>query len=75
MDRAAITIIIAVVVVLVFVGMLLSWRSRRRRSADLAPEPVLASALGAEVERVELPYVATTRFEQPLERVVLPGLG
>ncbi|PPI19238.1 hypothetical protein C5D08_14765 [Rathayibacter sp. AY1B6] len=55
--------------------MLLSWRKRRRRSAALAPEPVPASSLGAEVERVDLPYVATTRFEQPLERVVLPGLG
>ncbi|PPH71358.1 hypothetical protein C5C90_14665, partial [Rathayibacter sp. AY1D4] len=75
MDRAAITIVIAAVVVLVFVGMLLSWRARRRRSAALAPEPVPASSLGAEVERVDLPYVATTRFEQPLERVVLPGLG
>lgn len=75
MDRAAITIVIGAVVVLVFAGMALSWRARRRRSAGLAPEPVPAGSLGAVTESVELPYVATTRFEQPLERVVLPGLG
>ncbi|MWV57910.1 PH-like domain-containing protein [Rathayibacter sp. VKM Ac-2754] len=75
MDRTAITIVFVAVLVLVFAGMALSWRARRRRSADLAPEAVPAASLGAEVEAVELPYVATTRFEQPLERVVLPGLG
>jgi hypothetical protein len=74
-DRTVITIVIAAVVVLVFAGMAMSWRARRRRSADLAPEAVPAESLGAELESVELPYVATTRFEQPLERVVLPGLG
>lgn len=75
MDRSVITIVFIAVVVLVFVGMALSWRARRRRSADLAPEPVPAESIGAELEAVPLPYVATTRFEQPLERVVLPGLG
>ncbi|MBF4462441.1 MULTISPECIES: hypothetical protein [unclassified Rathayibacter] len=75
MDRAAITVVIAAVVALVFVGMLLSWRARRRRSAELVPEAVPVASLGAELEAFELPYVATTRFEQPLERVVLPGLG
>ncbi|SMH39320.1 hypothetical protein SAMN06295885_1625 [Rathayibacter oskolensis] len=75
MDRSVITIVFIVFVVLVFGGMILSWRARRRRSADLAPEAVPAESLGAETEAVELPYVATTRFEQPLERVVLPGLG
>ncbi|NRG42786.1 hypothetical protein HRK28_17875 [Rathayibacter sp. VKM Ac-2835] len=75
MDRTAIALVIAAVVALVFLGMALSWRARRRRSAALAPEAVPAASLGAEREAVELPYVATTRFEQPLERVVLPGLG
>ncbi|QHC62554.1 hypothetical protein GSU69_07615 [Rathayibacter festucae] len=75
MDRTAIAIVIAAAVALVFIGMALSWRARRRRSAALAPEAVPAASLGAEREAVELPYVATTRFEQPLERVVLPGLG
>ncbi|ALS58058.1 hypothetical protein [Rathayibacter toxicus] len=75
MDRAAITIGIAAVIVLVFVGMAISWRARRRRGADLASEPGSLASLGAELESVEAPYVATTRFEQPLERVVLPGLG
>jgi hypothetical protein len=74
-DRTAIAIVIAAAVALVFLGMALSWRARRRRSASLAPEAVPAASLGAEREAVELPYVATTRFEQPLERVVLPGLG
>lgn len=75
MDRSVVTIVFVAVVVLVFVGMALSWRARRRRSADLAPEAVPAESIGAELEAVALPYVATTRFEQPLERVVLPGLG
>lgn len=75
MDRAGIATVIAAVVLLVFIGMLLSWRARRRRSADLIGEPVPVETIGALVEAVELPYVATTRFEQPLDRVVLPGLG
>ncbi|KQQ01401.1 MULTISPECIES: PH-like domain-containing protein [unclassified Rathayibacter] len=75
MDRTVVTIAFVVLLLLVFGGMILSWRARRRRSASLAPEAVPSSTLGAEVEAVELPYVATTRFEQPLERVVLPGLG
>ncbi|NQX10496.1 hypothetical protein HQQ80_02530 [Microbacteriaceae bacterium VKM Ac-2855] len=74
-DKLLPTLVTLAIVLLIFLGMALSWRARRRRSAELAPTPVDVASLGAETAEVEAQYVATTVVEEPLERVVLPGLG
>ncbi|NQX28549.1 hypothetical protein HQQ81_14470 [Microbacteriaceae bacterium VKM Ac-2854] len=74
-DKFLPTLVTIAIVLLIFLGMALSWRARRRRSAALAPEPVAVETLGAETAEVDAQYVATTVVEKPLERVLLPGLG
>src|SRR5690606_32119241 len=59
----------------VFVFMALGWRNRRRRQANLDVVPVPPSEIGDEIARERVLYVATTLAEQPLERVVVGGLG
>lgn len=63
--------ILAVAVVL----MALGWRNRRKRQASLDVVPVPPTEIGEELARVKVLYVATTLAEQPLERVVVGGLG
>jgi hypothetical protein len=66
-DKLLPTLVTIAIVLLIFLGMALSWRARRKRSAALAPEPVAVASLGAETAEVDAQYVATT--------VLLPGLG
>ncbi|GAB2971320.1 PH-like domain-containing protein [Frigoribacterium salinisoli] len=55
--------------------MVLAWRGRGRRQADVpAPEPAPADLGPARLE-VDGAYVATTRGDDPLDRVVVHGLG
>lgn len=75
MDRLLPTLIIALVIAGVLALMLLGWHNRRRRQAGLArPEPVPES-LGAASLVVAGWYVATTRADEPLERIAVHGLG
>lgn len=74
-DKFLPTLVTIAIVLLIFLGMALSWRARRKRSAALAPEPVAVESLGSETAEVDAQYVATTVVEKPLERVLLPGLG
>jgi len=74
-DRVTPTIVIVVFLLLVFTGLALGWRARRRRQAGL---PALASppaALGAALLSVDGFYVATTIAEAPTDRVAVRGLG
>lgn len=60
---------------LIALGMVLGWRALRRRSSDasgLAPVP---SEPGETLYGEDLLYVATTRAEQPLQRIATAGLG
>lgn len=67
------TLIVGALIVLAFVGMAFGWRARRHRTA-LPPLPPVPADAGELLLEVEALYLATTLREQPLERVVSPGL-
>ena len=74
-EQWLILISVLVPLALIALGMILGWRALRRRSRDvmgLAPVP---SDPGAPVLTEDLLYVATTRAEQPLQRIAVKGLG
>ena len=60
---------------LIAVGMILGWRALRRRSRDVTGLAPVPSDPGALVLTEDLLYVATTRAEQPLQRIAVKGLG
>lgn len=72
---ASVVIPLAIIAVL----MALGWRALRRRQRDvigLAPAPREGSTEAGTLLRTEdLLYVATTRAEQPLQRIAVKGLG
>lgn len=75
MDRLLPSIIVGLVVVAALVGMLIGWRARQRRQADI-PEPHGVPAdPGSLVVSASGLYVATTRSGEPLERIAVRGLG
>lgn len=75
MDRLVPTLIISAVILGVFVLMLLGWRARKRRQADVArPVPAPASLAPASLV-IDGWYVATTVADEPLERIAVHGLG
>lgn len=69
----ALAVLVLLVVAIVLMG--LGWRNRRRRQSALDVVPVPPAELGEELARLKVLYVATTLAEQPLERVVVGGLG
>jgi hypothetical protein len=74
-ERLIPALVILAMVVIAFVFMALGWRNRRRRQVNLDVVPVPPSEIGDEIARERVLYVATTLAEQPLERVVVGGLG
>ena len=72
--EGALLVILGVVIVLIGLGVL-AWRRRGRRDAGIiAPEGVLPA--GAEVTSTTSGfYVATTRHDEPLERLAIAGLA
>ncbi len=75
MDRVTPTIVIVLIVGLVFTGLALGWRARRRRQAGL---PALASppaSLAPAAYTGDGFYVATTVAEAPTDRIAVRGLG
>jgi hypothetical protein len=74
-DRILPVLVIVAVLTLVFSGMYVGWRGRRRRQATLGELAAAPADLG-EIHFVDdLLYVATTCADAPLERVAISGLG
>jgi hypothetical protein len=69
------TLLVTALVLLALVGMLLSWRGRRRRSAVLGTVPSLPADPGEPIFTTEALYVATTLEAQELQRVAVTGLA
>jgi hypothetical protein len=75
MDRLAPTLAIVGILVLVFAGLALGWRARRRRQAALPALAAPPAGLGAASIVDDGFYVATTRAESPTDRIAVRGLG
>jgi len=67
----------SVVIPLAVVGLLMvwGWRALRRRQADVAGLAPVPREPGASSLTEDLLYVATTRADQPLQRIAVKGLG
>jgi len=74
-DKLIPALVVVGLLVIAVALMALGWRNRRKRQASLDVVPVPPAELGDEIARVKALYVATTLAEQPLERVVVGGLG
>jgi hypothetical protein len=75
MDRLAPTLVIVGILVLVFAGLALGWRARRRRQAALPALAAPPAGLGAASIVDDGFYVATTSAESPTDRIAVRGLG
>ncbi len=75
MDRLAPTLVIAGILVLVFTGLALGWRARRRRQAALPALATPPATLGTPLAVEDGFYVATTGAESPTDRIAVRGLG
>ncbi len=75
MDRLLPSLIIVLVIAVAFALMLHGWRSRRRRQSGIAAPTSVPDTLGSSTLTVEGWYVATTRADEPLERIAVHGLG
>jgi hypothetical protein len=74
-DKLLDALVVVVILALAFTGMVLGWRARRRRQADVARLASPPADPGEVVHGDELLYVATTRAGAPLERIAVHGLG
>lgn len=68
-------IIVAIVLLGVLALMAFAWRRRIARDTRLGPLPQLPDPRPRATTTVEVLYVATSKHDQPLERVALPGLS
>lgn len=75
MDRVTPTLVIAAIVLLVFVGLALGWRTRQRRQAALPALDAPPETLNAPLTVADGFYVATTHAERPTDRIAVRGLG
>ena len=79
MDRALLTLVVVVIILLAMGGLALGWRHRAaRQERDLAmPElPIVPDDLGADlVEALAALYVSTTPHQRWQDRIVTRGLG
>lgn len=74
MTREAAVLIMAAVAAVILLLMLLAWRRRTRRDSTLSAQRGVPG--DAEVcERHEVLYVATTKHDQPLERLAIAPLA
>lgn len=75
MSREAALAVMIGVAVLALALLVWAWRRRARRDAGIAAPVGEAPAGTAERARFDGLYVASTRHEQPLERLAIRGLG
>ena len=75
MDRLLPSIIVGLVIAAALVGMLIGWRARQRRQADIQEPHGVPSDPGDVVVSASGLYVATTRSGEPLERITVRRLG
>ncbi|AMB58356.1 hypothetical protein [Microterricola viridarii] len=72
-ERLLLTALLAVVVLVLLLVMVRSWRRRGRRDQNLAAYPLPAAPAVPQLS-VRANYVATTRHDLPLERLLPAGL-
>ncbi|MCU1507228.1 MAG: hypothetical protein JWP05_2197 [Microbacteriaceae bacterium] len=75
MDKVAPTVITVSVILLLLLGMVLGWRSRKRRQVSVPRPHKVPSDIGAEILSIDLFYVSTTVAGEPLNRIAVSGLG
>lgn len=75
MDKVLPAIVLVAVVAVVFILLVRGWRTRQRSQAGLGAPAAPPAELGDVAYTEDLLYVATTRAEQPLERISISGLG
>jgi len=75
MDRTAAGAIVIVGLLVVLALLWVAWRRRSRRDAGILPGYPLPATPGALLAAADGFYVATTRRDQPLERLAIRGLG
>ncbi|RNE66550.1 PH-like domain-containing protein [Cryobacterium tepidiphilum] len=75
MDRTAAGLIVIVALVAVLALLWFAWRRRTFRDAGIEPGYPLPEAEAAPLASADVFYVATTRRDQPLERLNIRGLG
>jgi hypothetical protein len=75
MDKVTPTLVILGIVLLVFAGLALGWRARRRRQSALPALENPPSTLGTALAVDDGFYVATTRADVPTDRIAVRGLG
>lgn len=73
--RVVAAIIVAVVLLGLLALMAFAWRRRIARDATVGPLAQLPEPRPVPTEVFRLLYVATSKHDQPLERLALPGLG
>lgn len=69
------TAIIAAVLVLILLGMYFGWQGRKKRQSHLAQPAGVPDDLGRVLVTAEVTYLATTFAGDPLNRIVVAGLG
>lgn len=75
MDRPLATVVIILVVVLMLGAMALSWWARKKRQSGYAELAAVPADLGVRLGEFEGLYLATTPAGEPLDRIVVRGLG
>ena len=75
MDKVIPGVIVLVILLIALTLMVLGWRARARRQVQLDEPQFVPAETGEYIGDYETFYVATTMAGQPLNRVVVQGLG
>ena len=76
MDRALLTVVLVLVILLAAYGLLVGWRHRAARQSDFPELPVAPDDLGDELtEPIDGLYISTTAAGHWQDRIVARGLG
>ncbi|MGG7463418.1 hypothetical protein [Plantibacter sp. YIM 135347] len=73
--RIIAALIVAAVLVLALLGMLFAWRKRVKRDSTIAVATPLPDPRPTPIRTATVLYVATSKRDQPIERLALPGLA